>query len=199
VTTFYLYQTMTPYHSFIAAAACVVSLACSADSNASDPRSNNRTKQSPAKQAADVTNKSGQSSSSASKANQAPQVVFMPPGRNPVAVKVEVASTPKARQRGLMYREYLPADGGMLFVFEEPQQLSFWMHNTYIPLDMIFISKDFSVIGVVENTKPLSDDSCSVPGLSQYVVEVNALFARRHGIAEGTRIRLSTTTSSNRP
>lgn len=114
----------------------------------------------------------------------------MPPGRNPVAVTVEIARTPRERQVGLMYRKELAADAGMLFVFENPQQLSFWMRNTYVPLDMIFIGADLTVLGVVENTTPLSDQSCSVPGLSQFVLEVNALFARRHGIAAGTRVRL---------
>jgi uncharacterized membrane protein (UPF0127 family) len=62
------------------------------------------------------------------------------------------------------------------------------MRNTYVPLDMIFIEPGMTVLGVVENTKPLSDDHCSVPGDSQYVLEVNAGFARRYGLTTGTRV-----------
>jgi uncharacterized protein len=122
-----------------------------------------------------------------------PRVILTPPGRPPVSVKVELAKTPQERAKGLMYRQYLPAESGMLFVFDKPQELAFWMHNTYIPLDMIFIRSDATVLGVIENTKPLNDQSLSVPGLSQYVLEVNAFFTRTHGIAAGTRVTLPVT------
>jgi uncharacterized membrane protein (UPF0127 family) len=116
-------------------------------------------------------------------------VVLSPPGRDPVTVRVEIARTPAQTQRGLMFRRTLAADAGMLFLFPRPQQLSFWMRNTYLPLDMIFIEPDLTVLGVVENTVPLTDDSCRVPGLSQYVLEVNAGFARTHAINTGTPVR----------
>lgn len=118
-----------------------------------------------------------------------PRVVLLPPGADPVEVVVELARTPEQRRRGLMERRHLDRDRGMLFLFERPDQLSFWMHNTYIPLDMVFIAPDRSVLGVVENAEPLTDTSRSVPGLSQYVLEVNAGFARGHGIRAGTRVR----------
>jgi len=114
-----------------------------------------------------------------------PRVVLSPPGKDPVSVRVEVAATVAERQRGLMFREHMDADAGMIFLFERPQQLSFWMHNTHIPLDMIFIRDDMTVLGVVENAEPRTDDSRQVPGMSQYVLEVNAGFAREHGIATG--------------
>lgn len=118
-----------------------------------------------------------------------PQVWLSPPGHDPVAVTVELARTVEERRRGLMEREHLATDRGMLFLFERPQELSFWMRNTLIALDMIFIDAERVVLGVVENAEPQTDDPRSVPGLSQYVLEVNAGFARRHGIGPGTPVR----------
>jgi uncharacterized membrane protein (UPF0127 family) len=182
---------ITIQHLFITVAACLVPLACSAKNGANDPVPGYASKRSSEGAPAAADQSQGQpSSSNAASDSNARQVILMPPGRNPVAVTVEIARTPRERQVGLMYRKELAADAGMLFVFENPQQLSFWMRNTYVPLDMIFICADLTVLGVVENTTPLSDQSCSVPGLSQFVLEVNALFARRHGIAAGTRVRL---------
>jgi uncharacterized membrane protein (UPF0127 family) len=123
------------------------------------------------------------------RASKAPRVVLSPPGKDPVSVRVEVARTPGQRQRGLMFRKSLDRDAGMLFVFERPDRLAFWMRNTYIPLDMIFIEPGLTVLGIVENTEPLSDRLCSVPGVSRYVLEVNAGFSRRHGLTTGTSVR----------
>lgn len=116
-------------------------------------------------------------------------VELFPVGRAPVLVRVELARTPAERQRGLMYRKELAADTGMLFLFEGSQQLTFWMRNTYVALDMIFIESSLRVLGVVENAEPQTDTTRSVPGLSQYVLEVNAGFSREHGIGPGTKVR----------
>ena len=70
------------------------------------------------------------------------------------------------------------------------QQLRFWMRNTYLPLDMIFITRDHRVLGVVHNATPMTDDSRSVPGNSMYVLEVRAGFAARHHIEAGTPVEL---------
>jgi len=105
-------------------------------------------------------------------------------------VHVEVAANEFDRQRGLMYRRYLAPDAGMLFVFEEMEPLSFWMENTFIPLDMIFIDDALRVVGIVENAEPLTRDAREVEGLSQYVLEVNAGFCRRYGIEAGQRVRV---------
>lgn len=127
-----------------------------------------------------------------SKASAAPvepaRVRLSPPGQDPVSVTVEVVETNEARQRGLMYRKHLAPDAGMLFIFEGEEHHTFWMHNTLIPLDMIFIKADWTVLGVVENATPLTDTLRSVPGDSQYVLEVNAGFSRRHGLQPGTRV-----------
>ena len=104
-------------------------------------------------------------------------------------MQVEVVQTSEERQRGLMYRKHLDPDAGMLFLFEQPQQLTFWMHNTLIPLDIIFITADWKVLGIVENATPLTDSTRSVPGNSQYVLEVNAGYARRHGLGQGTSVQ----------
>jgi len=122
-------------------------------------------------------------------AAQPARVELLPPGRDPLVVSVEVVETPEARQRGLMFRKQLGPDAGMLFIFERPEQQSFWMHNTLIPLDMIFITADWTILGIVENATPLTDSPRSVPGDSQYVLEVNAGFARRHGLQAGTSLR----------
>jgi len=116
-------------------------------------------------------------------------VELFPAGRAPVLVRVELARTPAERSRGLMHRKHLEADAGMLFLFDAPQQLTFWMRNTFVPLDMIFIESSMRVLGIVENAEPLTETSRSVPGLSQYVLEVNAGFSRQHGFGPGTAVR----------
>ena len=115
-----------------------------------------------------------------------PQVVLRPEGRPEVRVSVELARSPEELQRGLMFRQALAPGRGMLFLFAAPQQQSFWMRNTLIPLDMIFIRADRRVLGVVENTEPLTDTPRQVAGLSQFVLEVPAGFAARHRVAAGT-------------
>lgn len=121
------------------------------------------------------------------------RVVFLPEDKPEVVVRVEVASTPESRRIGLMSREKLGADEGMLFLFPEEDELSFWMDHTLLPLDMIFIKSDMTVLGVVEGAEPLTRTSRSVPGKSQFVVEVNATYARRHGIKPGTKVRFEGT------
>jgi uncharacterized membrane protein (UPF0127 family) len=117
------------------------------------------------------------------------KVVFSPEGKPPVEVDVEIAANEPTRRQGLMFRNTLAENDGMLFLFPEEDQLSFWMKNTYLPLDMIFVKADKTVLGVVEGATPQSEESRFVEGKSQYVVEVNATFARRHGITTGTKVR----------
>lgn len=118
-----------------------------------------------------------------------PIVVLSPPGKPPAAVSVEVVRTPQQIQRGLMFREHLPPDHGMLFLMPEERVQSFWMHNTLIPLDMIFIGKDMTVAGVVANATPLTDDSRRVDRPSLYVLEVNGGWADAHHVGPGTPVR----------
>lgn len=117
------------------------------------------------------------------------RVLLLAPGREPVSVDVEVVDTPAARQRGLMFRKTMAPDHGMLFLFDRDGQQSFWMRNTDLALDMLFIRSDMTVLGIVENAQPHTDDPRSVAGLSRYVLEVNAGFSRTHGLGPGTKVR----------
>jgi uncharacterized membrane protein (UPF0127 family) len=117
-----------------------------------------------------------------------PQVVLRPEGQPEVRVRVELARTGQELSRGLMYRESLDADAGMLFLYQEEGILVFWMKNTLIPLDMIFIGADLTVAGVVENAEPQTETLRQVGKPSQYVLEVNGGFAAAHGITAGTPV-----------
>ena len=105
-------------------------------------------------------------------------------------VSLEVAATPAERERGLMYRSSLAEGRGMLFVFDEDGNHGFWMKNTLIPLDMLFIARDGTVVGVHANATPLSTANISVGKSSRYVLEVPGGWAARHGIAAGARVEL---------
>ena len=120
--------------------------------------------------------------------DDAPMVVLRPEGRPEVRVRVELARTGEERARGLMFREHLDADAGMLFLFEGEEIQRFWMRNTLIPLDMIFISADHRVVGIVENAEPQTDTARQVDQPSQFVLEVNGGFAATHGITAGTAV-----------
>lgn len=117
------------------------------------------------------------------------EVVLEPVANDPVTVQVEVADSVALQRRGLMFRRSMPANTGMLFMFEEPDIQSFWMRNTYLRLDMIFIDSDRTVVGVIANATPLTDDERSIDVESQYVLEVHGGFAADHGIVPGTPVR----------
>ncbi len=119
---------------------------------------------------------------------QVAAVVLTPERGAPVRVEVELAKSAEERRRGLMYRQNLGPDAGMLFLFEEDEIHSFWMKNTLIPLDMIFIRNDGTVAGVVENAEPKTLSGRSIDVESRHVLEVNGGFARAHGIGAGTRV-----------
>jgi uncharacterized membrane protein (UPF0127 family) len=108
-----------------------------------------------------------------------------------VCVNVEVADTARLRARGLMYRRELDQDQGMLFIFPQEDQKFFWMKNTYIPLDMIFINEDLEVVGILENVEPLTEELRSVGVPSILVVEVNGGWAARHGVEKGCRVKIN--------
>ena len=101
---------------------------------------------------------------------------------------VELASTPEEQAKGLMYRRQLPEGQGMLFDFHREQPTSFWMKNTYIPLDMIFIRGDGRILRIAENTVPLSEALVPSGGPVRAVLEVNAGTAKKLGIAPGDRV-----------
>jgi uncharacterized protein len=104
------------------------------------------------------------------------------------AFSVELATNDAERERGLMFRKELPEGRGMLFDFEREAPVAFWMHNTYIPLDMIFIRADGSILRIAENAEPLSDRLIPSGGPVRAVLEVIGGTARKLGIAPGDKV-----------
>jgi uncharacterized membrane protein (UPF0127 family) len=104
---------------------------------------------------------------------------------------IEVADSAAKRERGLMYRKSLAQKSGMLFIFDKSSHHVFWMKNTFIPLDLIFIDDDFFVVGVIENTVPLSLSRLSIAKSSRYVLELNASTARLAGIKVGQKVEIN--------
>ena len=101
---------------------------------------------------------------------------------------VEMATTEEEKATGLMYRKELPDGKGMLFDFSPEQQVSMWMKNTYISLDMIFIRADGRILRIAESTEPLSTKIISSGGLAKGVLEVIAGTAQKYGIQPGDRV-----------
>ncbi len=110
------------------------------------------------------------------------------PGKPRAAV--ELAKTPDSRERGLMYRMHMPDDQGMLFSWNNDEIRRFWMHNTCIPLDMLFIARDGTIAGVLEQVPVLNDDERSVPCPAAHVLELNAGWARSHGVKAGEKVEI---------
>lgn len=103
-----------------------------------------------------------------------------------------VADTEEQLQRGLMYSKELALGSGMLFIFDKPQQLSFWMKNTLIPLDMVFIGENHKIVRVQKSAMPCKSDPCPTFGSgvpAQFVLEVNGGVSEKLGIAEGDEVR----------
>lgn len=117
-----------------------------------------------------------------------PRVVIPAPAGD-VSVTVEIAATPAKRNFGLMYRKDLGPDAGMLFVFDETSEHSFWMKNTPLPLDMIFLDEDRRIVGIVRDATPFTTTSRTVGKPSRYVLEVHGGFSAKHGLADGAQAR----------
>jgi hypothetical protein len=118
-----------------------------------------------------------------------PRVVISTREGRESVFQVEIADTPAKRELGLQYRRELAVDRGMIFLFSAPSVQAFWMKNTPLPLDMIFIGSDRKIVGIVEQTVPFSLDSRSVGRPSQFVLEINGGLAKRHGIKAGDAVR----------
>ena len=123
---------------------------------------------------------------------RAPTVVNLtfPDAAPGTALTAELVSTPRDTARGLMYRTSLAEDRGMLFDLRTREDHQFWMHNTCIPLDLLYLDDDGLVVGIVENAPTLNDEPRGVGCPSRYVLEVNAGWARRHGVKAGQFIPL---------
>ncbi|MGQ7791835.1 DUF192 domain-containing protein [Faunimonas sp. B44] len=101
---------------------------------------------------------------------------------------VELAVTPEARSRGLMFRREMGADEGMLFDFDTEREITMWMRNTYLPLDMVFIGEDGTVKSIARRTTPLSERIISSNVPARYVLEINAGRAAATGVRPGARV-----------
>ncbi|NVJ17374.1 DUF192 domain-containing protein [Myxococcus sp. AM010] len=104
-------------------------------------------------------------------------------------VEVEIAATADARARGMMWRKELAEGKGMLFLFPHEEVQGFWMRNTLIPLDMLFITSDLRVAGIVSRAEPRSRATRSVGAPSQYVLEVPGGWTEKVGIRKGSTVR----------
>lgn len=111
-------------------------------------------------------------------------------GASKVHVEAELARTPQESERGLMFRTKMAEDHGMLFDLGDRREHAFWMHNTCLPLDMMFVDDDGTIVGVLENVPTLNDEERTVGCPSSWVLEVNAGWSRRHGVRAGQRLTL---------
>jgi hypothetical protein len=106
-----------------------------------------------------------------------------------ISVAVEVVATDAKIMKGLMYRQHLPPDDGMLFVMGKEYDWQFYMRNTLIPLDMIFIKQDMTIAGIVENAEPRTETLRQVHVPSSFVLEVNGGYAAAHHVVAGAKVR----------
>lgn len=106
---------------------------------------------------------------------------------------VELARSSEEWARGLMFRKHLGERQGMFFVGETPQLHKFWMKNTYLSLDIIFISSELKILNIAENTTPLSLEGIPSEGLALHVLELKAGSAKRFGLRPGQSVRLNFT------
>ena len=113
-------------------------------------------------------------------------ISFLTP-KGPLAFQVSIADTEIARQKGLMLVKQLAPNAGMLFIFNESSVHTFWMKNTLIPLDMIFMDNNWIVVGIIENATPESEEPRSVPLPSRYVLEINGGLSKQLGINIGVK------------
>lgn len=121
----------------------------------------------------------------------AQRVLFAVAEKTPVSVTVEVARTEADWTRGLMHRKHLAENAGMLFIFPDEERRQFWMKNTLISLDMIFLDHDRRIVGIVENATPGSLEPRFTDRPSRFVLEVRGGFSRRHGLKMGLQAEFS--------
>jgi uncharacterized membrane protein (UPF0127 family) len=117
------------------------------------------------------------------------EVVTIETDNGPVRINAEIADDDQERSRGLMFRQSLADDHGMLFIFQEPEMASFWMRNTIISLDIIFIGVDGRILNIADHTTPYSEESIPAVGMTKGVLEIRAGRAEALGIRPGDRVR----------
>ena len=101
---------------------------------------------------------------------------------------VEVAASPQAQETGMMYRRSMPANHGMIFPFATSRVLTFWMENTWLPLDLVFIGDDGKVVSIAADAKPMSRDIISSQVPARSVLELNGGEAARIGLRPGDMV-----------
>ena len=116
--------------------------------------------------------------------------VSFPDASGKPRVAVEVASNDSSRQRGLMYRTSMAPEEGMLFTWPTNAPRSFWMKNTCLPLDMLFLDSQGFVVGILEQVPVLNEHPRSVPCPAAFVLEMNAGWSRDHGVKPGQRVKI---------
>jgi uncharacterized membrane protein (UPF0127 family) len=118
-----------------------------------------------------------------------PTVILHAKGGAERPFRVEVMRSPEKQARGMMYREHMDADTGMLFVYRGEHQRHFWMKNTNIPLDMIFIGQNRRIVGIVHKAEPMTTTRREVDAPSSFVLEVKGGTCKKHGIKVGSTVR----------
>ncbi len=114
-----------------------------------------------------------------------------PDGSAVVKINIEIADTDADRQQGLMNRSFMSNERGMLFVFVKEEPQGFWMRNTIIPLDIIYVNSNKEIVSIAENTQPYSETSIPSKRPAIYVVEVNAGFCAQYSITAGFKINFA--------
>ena len=113
---------------------------------------------------------------------------------NGISIDTELADTPQKWEKGLMGRHELPANSGMLFVFPDENKRSFWMKNTFLPLDIIFISSGMKIVDIKKNFSPCKSILCATytsKEAAMYALEVNANFTDENNISIGDAVKFS--------
>jgi uncharacterized membrane protein (UPF0127 family) len=123
--------------------------------------------------------------------------VVLETGTGTHIIRAEIADTDIAKATGLMFRQQLADDAGMLFIYERPQNFSMWMKNTYIPLDMIFIGPDLRISRIERDTEPFSTRVIEAGPPAIAVLEVNAGTANRLGLRRGDRVEAPSLQATN--
>ena len=119
--------------------------------------------------------------------------IFIDNGKDLIKINAEIADDKEERTKGLMLREKLEENSGMLFIFENEEYQIFWMKNTFIPLDIIFIDKNLEIMDI-KYAIPCNENPCTLyrpSNPSKYVLEVNAGFSAKNNISEGDKIILN--------
>lgn len=106
-------------------------------------------------------------------------------------IQIEIADNDFERQTGLMYRKKMASNRGMLFIFDDNTIRSFYMKNTYIPLDLVFIDQNNTIVSIAKNAKPLDESSVRSEGNAQYVLEINAGLSEQWKLKKGDKVNFS--------